>query len=60
MGKILEEIRSGGFAREWSEQQAQARALFDVARGARDSLPITRWEQRARRAFRIGDAGEEG
>jgi ketol-acid reductoisomerase len=59
MGKILEEIRSGSFAREWSEQQEQAGALFEVVREARDSLPITRWEQRARRAFRIGDAAEE-
>lgn len=60
MGKILEEIRSGSFAREWSEQQEQAGALLEVVREARDSLPITRWEQRARRAFRIGDAAEEG
>jgi ketol-acid reductoisomerase len=60
MGKILEEIRSGSFAREWSEQQEQAGALLEVVREARDSLPIARWEQRARRAFRIGDAAEEG
>ena len=59
MGKILEEIRSGSFAREWSEQQEQAGALFEVVREARDSLPIIRWERRARRAFRIGDAAEE-
>jgi ketol-acid reductoisomerase len=60
MGKILEEIRSGSFAQEWSEQQEQAGALFEVVREARESLPITRWEQRTRRAFRIGDAGEDG
>jgi ketol-acid reductoisomerase len=59
MGEILEEIRSGSFAKEWSEQQEQAGALFEVVREARDGLPITRWEQRARRAFRIGDAGED-
>jgi len=54
MGEVLEEIRSGAFAKEWSGQQAQARELFDRIRAARDQLPMAGWEDRARRAFRIG------
>ncbi len=56
MGEILEEIRSGRFAEEWSNQQETAGALLDRVREARDKLPIAQWEQRARAAFRIGDA----
>ncbi len=58
MGRVLQEIRSGSFAREWSENQEQSGAFLDKVRTARDSLPIAEWEQRARAAFRIGDAGE--
>lgn len=56
MGRILEEIRSGAFAKEWSENQAQAHEIFEKVRAARDSLPMMKWEQQAREAFRIGDA----
>jgi len=58
MGAVLEEIRSGAFAKEWSEQQEQANALFEKIREVREQLPFTKWETAARRAFRIGDAGE--
>jgi len=58
MGAVLEEIRSGAFAKEWSEQQAQANELFERIRAIRDELPFTKWETAARKAFRIGDAGE--
>jgi ketol-acid reductoisomerase len=57
MGAVLEEIRSGAFAREWSGQQAQAREIFDRIRAMRDQLPMAGWEKRAREAFRIGGAG---
>jgi ketol-acid reductoisomerase len=56
MGAVLEEIRSGRFAEEWSGQQEQANQIFERVRDARDQLPFTRWEDRARAAFRIGDA----
>jgi ketol-acid reductoisomerase len=56
MGAVLEEIRSGAFAREWSGQQAQAREIFDRIRAMRDQLPMAGWERRARQAFRIGGA----
>jgi ketol-acid reductoisomerase len=57
MGAVLEEIRSGMFAKEWSGQQAQAREIFDRIRSMRDQLPMAGWEKRARAAFRIGGAG---
>jgi ketol-acid reductoisomerase len=56
MGKILEEIRSGTFAVEWSQHQTQAHEIFEKVRAARDSLPMMQWEQRTREAFHIGDA----
>lgn len=55
MAEVLEEIRSGRFAEEWSGQRAQADALFARIRQARDAMPIAEWERRARAAFRIGD-----
>jgi ketol-acid reductoisomerase len=57
MGAVLEEIRSGAFAKEWSGQQEKAREIFDRIRAMRDQLPMAGWEKRARRAFRIGGAG---
>jgi ketol-acid reductoisomerase len=57
MTEVLEEIRSGKFAEEWSGQQEQARELFERIRAARDAMPMTEWERRAREAFGIGDAG---
>jgi ketol-acid reductoisomerase len=59
MGRVLEEIRSGGFAEEWSKNQEHAGRIFERVREARDRLPIARWEEAARRAFRIGDARED-
>jgi ketol-acid reductoisomerase len=58
MRDILEEIRSGRFAAEWTRNQAESGALLDRIRQARDSLPVARWDARARAAFRIGEAGE--
>ena len=46
MGAVLEEIRSGAFAKEWSEQQEQANALFEKIREVREQLPFTKWEDR--------------
>jgi ketol-acid reductoisomerase len=59
MGAILDEIRTGRFAQEWTQQQEQAAALFDKVREAREKLPITQWEDRARAAFGIGDAARK-
>lgn len=56
MGAVLEEIRSGKFAEEWSGQQEQANEIFEKVREARDKMDFTRWEDRAREAFGIGNA----
>ena len=55
MAEVLEEIRSGKFAEEWSGQREQAEQLFANIRKARDAMPIAEWERRARAAFRIGE-----
>jgi ketol-acid reductoisomerase len=59
MGEILDEIRSGRFAQEWTQKQEQANALFEKVRQAREKLPHTQWEDRARAVFGIGAAREE-
>ena len=56
MAEILDEIRSGRFAEEWTRQQEQAAALFEKVREVREKLPHSQWEDRARAAFGIGDA----
>jgi ketol-acid reductoisomerase len=56
MERVLDEIRSGGFAEEWSRNQAHAAKIFERVRAARESHPLARWEADARKAFRIGDA----
>ena len=53
MEKVLEEIRSGAFAREWSEEQKNGLPVFSKLRELRESLPIAEWEKLARRAFRV-------
>jgi ketol-acid reductoisomerase len=57
MSEVLEEIRSGSFADEWSNQQPTATALFERIREARDKMPMAKWDQVARTAFKIGNAG---
>jgi ketol-acid reductoisomerase len=57
MGVVLDEIRSGAFAEEWSSQQESAGKLFEQIRTARQSLPLADWENRAREAF--GIAGKD-
>ena len=58
MAEILDEIRSGRFAQEWTHQQGKAAALFDKVRQVREKLPHAQWEDRARAAFRIGDVAD--
>jgi len=57
MSAVLEEIRSGRFADEWSNQQPTAAALFEKIREARDRMPMAGWDQTTRSAFKIGNAG---
>jgi ketol-acid reductoisomerase len=57
MSEVLEEIRSGSFADEWSNQQPTAIALFEKIREARDNMPVAKWDENTRSAFKIGNAG---
>ncbi len=56
MGQVLEEIRSGAFAREWSSDREAKLELLRKAHEAAAAAPQSRWEDATRRAFRIGDA----
>lgn len=55
MTEVLDEIRSGRFAKEWSEAQAESGQLLDNVRRARAQLPMADWENRTRAAFGIGE-----
>jgi len=54
MRQVLEEIRSGAFAQEWSGAQETSGELLDKIKAARDQMPIAQWEAGARKAFGIG------
>jgi ketol-acid reductoisomerase len=58
MREILREIRDGTFAREWSAAGADGAEMLARVKAIRDRLPLTEWEERSRRAFRIGDTGD--
>jgi ketol-acid reductoisomerase len=53
MQEVLEEIRSGRFAEEWSGAQANGLEMLERVRAIREQLPVARWEDSARRAFRM-------
>jgi ketol-acid reductoisomerase len=56
MATVLREIQDGTFAREWSGAGAEAEEMLARVKAIRDQLPLTEWEERTRRVFRIGDA----
>lgn len=58
MTQSLEEIRSGAFAKEWATDREAKMDFVRQAREIQATLPMTQWEERTRRAFRIGDAAE--
>jgi ketol-acid reductoisomerase len=60
MRAILGEIQDGTFAREWSAAGAGGEEMLARVKAIREQLPLTEWEARARRAFRIGTAGRAG
>jgi ketol-acid reductoisomerase len=55
MQRVLEEIRSGAFAKEWSEEQRTGLKTFEALKEARRKMPFTAWEERTRAGFRIGE-----
>jgi ketol-acid reductoisomerase len=56
MATVLREIQDGTFAREWSATGTEGAAMLARVKEMRDQMPLNGWEERARRAFRIGDA----
>lgn len=54
MEAVLADIRSGAFAREWSEERRAGMPLYTRLREARLQHPVRRWEERVREAFGIG------
>jgi ketol-acid reductoisomerase len=60
MQQSLDEIRTGAFAKEWSAERADKLELIRHARQIQATLPMARWEEQARRAFRIGNAAKSG
>jgi len=58
MKATIEEIESGAFAKEWSTDREEKMAMLAKVREIRKDVPMTRWEEATRKAFRIGDAAE--
>ncbi len=52
MSAILEEIRSGSFAREWQAEQAAGMPVFKMAKEMMKHHPMVEWEGLAKKAFR--------
>ena len=55
MQKVLEEIRSGAFAVEWTEEQRNGLPIFKRLKEARDRTPFSEWEKQTRKGFRIAE-----
>lgn len=60
MAAILEEIRDGTFAREWSDAGPAAADTLAELKALRDSLPLGGWEAQTRRDFGIGQGEAPG
>src|SRR5262249_17517407 len=60
LAAIPPEIQDGTFAREWSGAGPQAAEMLARVKEVRDRMPLSEWEERTRRAFRIGDATGDG
>ena len=52
MAAILEEIRSGAFAREWQAEQAAGMPVFKMAKEMAKHYPLVEWEAMAKKAFK--------
>ena len=53
MKEVLEDIRSGAFAREWDAEQKAGLPVFNQIKEARALHPIAEWETATREAFHI-------
>jgi ketol-acid reductoisomerase len=52
MQGVLEEIRSGAFAREWQAEQKAGLPVFKQAKEMLKYHPMIEWEEQAKKAFR--------
>ena len=52
MQGVLEEIRSGAFAREWQAEQKAGLPVFKQAKEMMKYHPMVEWEEKAKKAFR--------
>jgi ketol-acid reductoisomerase len=52
--EVLEEIRSGAFAREWEAEQKAGLPVFNQIKEMRDQHPIAEWDRVTREAFHLG------
>jgi ketol-acid reductoisomerase len=57
MKEVLEEIRSGAFAREWGAEWDAGMPVFNQMRELRGGHPIAEWERKTRQAFRMDESG---
>jgi ketol-acid reductoisomerase len=55
MTEVLESIRSGEFAAEWSGMKEKGAEILADVKAARAKLPFAQWERSTRQAFRIGE-----
>jgi ketol-acid reductoisomerase len=53
MREVLEEIRSGAFAREWEAEQRSGLKVFGQIKEMRNEHPVAEWERKTRAAFRM-------
>ncbi|MEE8469867.1 MAG: ketol-acid reductoisomerase, partial [Dehalococcoidia bacterium] len=53
MRQVLEEIRSGAFAREWEAEQRAGLPVFNQIKELRNDHPIADWERKTRHAFHM-------
>jgi ketol-acid reductoisomerase len=60
MGDVLESIRSGAFAAEWSSQKEEGAALLERIKAARATLPLAEWERRVLAVLGSRDVAESG
>jgi ketol-acid reductoisomerase len=49
----LDDIRSGRFAAEWTEEQRNGLPLFNQMKAMREHIPLAQWEKQTRKAFKM-------
>ena len=59
MRNVLEEIRSGAFAREWEAEREAGMPMFTQLKELRHTHPIGAWDRRTRKAFRMPGADDD-